>query len=140
MPDLTDDPVKLVKNNWAVVKPNNETAADLFYDKLFELDPSVRSLFKDDLNIQKKQLMATISFAVANLNHPDKFVPAVQALGKRHSEHGVTPEHYNTVAAALIWTLEKGLGEQWAPEAKETLTDIYGILSSKILYAAKEAA
>jgi len=140
MPDLTDDQVKLVKNNWAAVKPIKETAADLFYNKLFELDADARSLFKEDLSLQKKQLMATISFAVATLNHPDKLVPAVQALGKRHGEYGVTPAHYNSVGAALLWTLEQGLGEQWTPEAKEEWTSVYGILSSTMLEAANEAA
>ncbi len=84
--------------------------------------------------------MATISFAVATLNHPDKLVPAVQALGKRHGEYGVTPAHYNSVGAALLWTLEQGLGEQWTPEAKEAWTSVYGILSSTMLEAANEAA
>jgi hypothetical protein len=90
MAGLTDDQVKLVKANWNAVKPIKETAADLFYDKLFELDPSIRSMFKEDISIQKKTLMATISFCGATLNHPEKFIPAVQELGRRHAGYGVT--------------------------------------------------
>ena len=81
MAGLTDDQVKLVKANWNAVKPIKESAADLFYDKLFELDPSIRSLFKEDISIQKKALMETIPFCVATLNHPEKLIPAVEQLG-----------------------------------------------------------
>ena len=140
MAGLTDDQVKLVKANWNAVKPIKATAADLFYDKLFELDPSIRSLFKDDISIQKKALMATISFCVATLNHPDKLVPAVRQLGSRHGGYGVTDKHYATVGAALLWTLEQGLGEAFTPEAKAVWTEVYGILSTTMLDAAQKAA
>jgi nitric oxide dioxygenase len=140
MAGLTDDQVKLVKANWNAVKPIKETAADLFYDKLFELDPSIRSMFKEDISIQKKALMATISFCVATLNHPDKLVPAVQELGTRHGGYGVTDKHYATVGAALLWTLEQGLGEAFTPEAKTAWTEVYGILSTTMLDAAQKAA
>jgi hemoglobin-like flavoprotein len=109
MAGLTDDQVKLVKANWASVKSIKETAVDLFYNKLFELDLSTRDLFREDISIQKTALMATISFAVATLNHPDKLVPAVQDLGARHGKYGVTAVHYGTVGSALLWTLEQGL-------------------------------
>lgn len=139
MAGLTDEQVKLVKENWAAVKPIKETAADLFYNKLFELDPDARQLFKEDISIQKKALMATISFAVATLNHPEKLVPAVQALGVRHGKYGVTPDHYGTVGQALLWTLEQGLGDAWTPEAKTAWTEVYGILSSTMIEAADAA-
>jgi hemoglobin-like flavoprotein len=137
---LSDEQVKLVKANWNAVKPIKETAAGLFYDKLFELDPSIREMFNDDISIQKKALMATISFAVATLNHPDKLIPAVQELGSRHGRYGVTAAHYGTVAQALLWTLEQGLGDAWTPEAKTAWTEVYGILSSTMLEAAAKAA
>jgi len=140
MAGLTDDQVKLVKANWAAVKPIKETAADLFYNKLFELDPSTRELFREDITIQKKALMATISFAVATLNHPEKLVPAVQDLGVRHGKYGITDAHYGTVGAALLWTLEQGLGEAWTPEAKTAWTEVYGILSSTMIESANAAA
>jgi len=140
MAGLTDDQVKLIKANWNAVKPIKETAADLFYDKLFELDPSIRSMFKEDISIQKKALMATISFCVATLNHPDKLVPAVQEIGTRHGGYGVTDKHYATVGAALLWTLEQGLGEAFTPEAKTAWTEVYGILSTTMLDAAQKAA
>ncbi len=137
---LTDEQVKLVKANWNAIKPIKDTAADLFYDKLFELDPSIRELFKEDITIQKKALMATISFAVATLNHPDKLIPALEELGSRHGQYGVTAAHYGKVAEALLWTLEQGLGDAWTPEAKTAWTEVYGILSSTMQEAAEKAA
>lgn len=83
--------------------------------------------------------MATISFAVAMLNHPDKLVPSVQDLGVRHAKYGVTPDHYGTVGAALLWTLEQGLADAWTPEAKAAWTEVYGILSSTMIESAKAA-
>ena len=84
--------------------------------------------------------MATISFAVATLNHPDKLVPAVQQLGTRHGKYGVTVAHYRTVGVALLWTLEQGLGEAWRKESKEAWTEVYGIISSTTIDSAAKAA
>ncbi len=140
MADLTLEQVKLVQSNWALVKPIKDTAADLFYNKLFELDPSLRTLFKEDITVQKKALMATLTFAVAMLNHPDKLVPAVQKLGVRHAEVGVKKSHYATVGQALLWTLEQGLGEAWTPEATIAWTSVYGILSETMLEASDQVA
>jgi hemoglobin-like flavoprotein len=140
MAELTPDQVKLVQSNWAEVKKIKDVAADLFYNKLFELDPTVRDLFREDISIQKKALMATISFAVATLNHPDKLVPAVQKLGERHGALDVTPAHYTTVGQALLWTLEQGLGEAWTPEAETAWTGVYGVLSSLMIEASDQAA
>ena len=137
MAGLTEDQVSLVKANWDAVSEIKEAAADLFYDKLFELDPDARKLFKQDLSAQKKALMATITFAVAMLNNPDKLVPAVQELGARHANYGVTTEHYGAVGAALLWTLEQGLGDAWTPEAEAAWTAVYGILSSTMIEVAK---
>jgi nitric oxide dioxygenase len=85
---------------------------------LFELDPSLRRMFPADLAEQKTKLMLTLKFAVNSLSRLDQLVPAVQALGRRHAGYGVKNEHYNTVALALLWTLEQGLGDAFTPEVK----------------------
>ena len=93
-------------------------AADLFYSRLFTLDPSMRAMFPADLAEQKKKLMAMLKLAVNSLNRLDELVPAVQALGQRHGTYGVTFEQYETVGAALLWTLEQGLGEKFTPDVQ----------------------
>jgi hemoglobin-like flavoprotein len=136
---MTSEQKAIVQSNWEQVVPIADTAADLFYGKLFELDPSLRALFKPDMAEQKKVLMNTITFAVRALDRMDEVVPAVQALGRRHSGYGVKNEHYATVGAALLWTLGQGLGDAFTPEAEKAWTTLYGILAHTMQEAAAAA-
>src|SRR5262245_8873882 len=113
----------LVQESFAKVVPISETAADLFYNRLFELDPSLRPLFKGDMKEQGRKLMDMIGVAVKGLDDLDKIVPAVQALGQRHVGYGVKDKDYDTVATALLWTLEQGLGQDFTPEVKTAWTE-----------------
>lgn len=121
--------VQLVQNSFELVKPIAETAADLFYGRLFELDPTLRPLFKDNLTEQKHNLMTTLAFVVAGLNKPASLKTAVQQLGKRHVGYGVQPHHYQTVGAALLWTLGQGLADQFTPEVETAWTSAYAFLA-----------
>ena len=136
---MTPEQVALVKSNWAAVAPIAPQAAELFYGKLFELDPSIKPLFKGDMTEQGKKLMATLGVAVANLEKLDEIVPTVQKLGREHKDYGVTPDHYPTVGAALLWTLEQGLGDAFTPEAKSAWGEVYTVLSAKMIAAAQAA-
>ncbi len=132
--------ISLVQNSWAKVGPIAETAADLFYSRLFELDPSLRELFPEEMSEQKKKLMQTLAVCVNGLNELAEIVPAVQALGKRHVDYNVKPEQYETVGVALLWTLEQGLGEAWNADLAEAWTEVYGVLSATMKEAAVESA
>jgi hemoglobin-like flavoprotein len=121
--------IQLVQDSFERVKPIAGVAADLFYDRLFELDAGLRPLFKSDLGEQKHNLMTTLSFAVAGLNRPDTILPAVRQLGARHGGYGVEAHHYQTVGAALLWTLAQGLGEQFTPDVEEAWTAVYTLLA-----------
>jgi hemoglobin-like flavoprotein len=122
---MTPEQVKLVQDSFAKVAPIADTAADLFYDRLFTIAPEVRTLFPDDLSGQKKKLMQMIATAVTNLHQVAAILPAVQELGKRHVGYGVTDKHYEPVGAALLWTLEQGLGPAFTPAVKEAWTETY---------------
>jgi hemoglobin-like flavoprotein len=126
---MNQNQIQLVQESFEQVRPIANVAADLFYDRLFELDPDLRPLFKDDLSEQKHSLMTTLSFAVAGLNKPEKILPAVRQLGARHVGYGVQEHHYQTVGAALLWTLGQGLGDQFTPEVKEAWTAVYTLLA-----------
>jgi hemoglobin-like flavoprotein len=130
--------VQLVQESFEQVKPIVNVAADLFYDRLFELDPNLRLLFKSDLSQQKHNLMTTLAFAVAGLNKPDKILPAVRQLGARHVGYGVEEHHYQTVGAALLWTLGQGLGEQFTPQVEEAWTAAYTLLAQTMQEGSKE--
>lgn len=134
---MTPQQVELVKNSWIQVIPFADTAADLFYTKLFELDASLRGLFPTDLSEQKKKLMATLGRVVASLDNLPAVVPAVQALGQKHVGYGVKPEHYATVGSALLATLAAGLGPAFTPEVQDAWTVAYGTLSGVMIEASK---
>jgi hemoglobin-like flavoprotein len=133
---MTPEQIALVRTSFASVVPIKETAADLFYGRLFELDPSLKPLFKGDMKEQGLKLMAMIGTAVGGLDRLDSIVPAVQALGRRHVGYGVKNEHYDTVGNALLWTLEQGLGAAFTPEVKSAWTSAYGVLAGTMKAAA----
>lgn len=136
---LTDQQIQLVTDSWQKVVPISETAADLFYTRLFELDPSLQSLFSGDMKIQGERLMNMINIAVNALNRIEDVVPAIQAMGRRHKDYRVEPAHYDTVAQALLWTLGQGLGPAFTPEVKDAWTQVYGILANTMIDAANNA-
>ncbi len=133
---MSPEQVTLVQSTWAKVRLISETAAELFYGRLFEIAPSVKPFFKGDIKEQGRKLMQMIGVAVNGLSQPETIVPAVQDLGRRHVGYGVKAEHYDTAGAALLWTLEQGLGEAFTPEVKEAWTEAYGLLSSVMKQAA----
>ena len=136
---MTPDQVRLVQDSFAKVRPIAGTAADLFYGRLFELAPPVRALFPDDMTEQKQKLMAMLGLAVANLGHPDTVVPALRELGRKHVAYGTQPAHYAPVGAALLWTLEQGLGPDFTPEVRAAWTETYALVAGVMQEAAAQA-
>lgn len=137
---MTPEQIELVKSSWANVLPIADTAAELFYGKLFNLDPSLKPLFKGDMKEQGRKLMKMINTAVSSLDRLDAVLPGVQQLGIRHIAYGVKDEHYDTVGAALLWTLEAGLGEAFTTDTKAAWASVYGALADTMKTAAAEAA
>lgn len=137
---MTPEQIAHVQNTFKMVLPIKETAAKLFYDRLFALDPDLRSMFKGDMAEQGRKLMEVLATAVGNLEKLDEILPIVQALGERHAGFGVKPEHYNTVGEALIWTLEQGLTDTFTTEVKEAWVAVYSALSSVMQDAAADKA
>jgi hemoglobin-like flavoprotein len=135
---MTPLQIELVQQSFAVVAPSADEVARLFYGKLFELDPSLRPMFPEELDDQGRKLMKMLAVAVNGLDRLDTIVPAVQALGRRHVGYGVTDDHYQTVAAALLWTLETGLGDAFTPEVREAWTAAYTLLATTMIDAAHE--
>jgi hemoglobin-like flavoprotein len=126
---MTPQQVELVQTSFKKVVPIAATAADLFYNRLFEIAPETRTLFPRYLAEQKGKLMSMLGTAVTNLHKLDAILPAVKDLGQRHKGYGVTAAHYAPVGAALLWTLEKGLGPDFTPEVKAAWTETYTALA-----------
>ena len=129
----------LVQESFAIVAPIADDAAALFYRRLFELDPSLQHMFRGDMAEQRRKLMQMLTAAVKGLDRLEQLVPVVQDLGRRHATYGVEERHYETVGAALLWTLEKGLGKAFTPETKEAWATVYGILATTMKQAAQAA-
>jgi hemoglobin-like flavoprotein len=132
--------IELVQASFVNVLPIAETAAALFYNRLFELDPSLRPMFRGDLKEQGKKLMDMIAVVVVNLRNLDRVVMGVRALGARHAGYGVRDEHYDTVGVALLWTLEQGLGDAFDDDVRDAWTAAYTLLATTMKEAADEAA
>lgn len=133
---MTPEQLSLIQTSWAKVVPIQESAATLFYNKLFELDPAVKPLFKGDMREQGRKLMMSLNVVVNGITNLDGLVPNIQELGRRHVAYGVEPKHYDTVGAAILWTLEQGLGAEFTPATKEAWTAAYTTLANVM----KEAA
>ena len=132
------DQIILVQETFGKVRPISEKAAELFYNRLFELAPSLKSLFKGDMKTQGRMLMQMIDYAVTGLDRLDTIAPTIQDLGKRHVGYGVKEEYYETVREALLWTLEQGLGKDFTPDVKDAWAAAYNLLSDTMKSAARE--
>ncbi len=119
----------LAQISFAQIRPVAETAAALFYHRLFELDPGLRPLFKGNLQEQGRKLVEMLGVLVKGLDRPEGILPSIAALGRRHADYGVEEKDYETVGAALLWTLEQGLGPSFTPEVKEAWTALYRLVA-----------
>ena len=137
---MTPEQKRLVQTSFAKVAPIADAAAAMFYARLFEIDPALKPLFTTDITEQGRKLMRMLGTAVNGLDRLDALVPVVQQLGVRHKQYGVMDEHYDTVAAALLWTLERGLGPDFTPDVKEAWVAVYTVLASTIKQAAASVA
>ena len=130
---MTPDQAELVQSSFQNVLPIKDQAAELFYDRLFELAPSVRPFFGDNLEQQGKKLMTAIETVVAGINNPESVVPTIEELGARHVDYGVTNEHFPVFGEALLWTLGKGLGDAFTPEVHDAWSAAYAMLSGVMM-------
>ncbi len=134
---MTPSQQLLVRNSFAQVEPIADTAAMMFYDELFERDPRLRHLFKNDMAEQRKKLMQMLAVAVQHLDDWEKISSAVRALGQRHRGYGVSPADYATVGGALIATLERGLGPEFTPDVREAWLACITAIATEMLDEAR---
>lgn len=133
---MTPAQIALVQSSFEKIAPIGPVAATLFYDRLFRTLPEVRPLFKGDMDEQGRKLMATLGTVVRSLDRLDTVLLAAKALAVRHVEYGVQAGHYAPVGAALVWTLEQGLGADFTPETAEAWRSAYAVLSTEMIEAA----
>jgi len=127
---MTPEQKRLIRESWQKVEAIGDAAAALFYDRLFEIDPSTRPLFNGiDMTTQRGKLLQALAMVVAGLDRLDSMVPVLEELGRRHVGYGVRRHHYRSVGAALLWTLEHGLVDAWTSEAEDAWAQAYALVS-----------
>jgi hemoglobin-like flavoprotein len=134
---MTTAQINLVKKSWRLLRQiPPSVVADAFYSKLFFDHPELRRMFPKDMDEQYKKLVDMLSSMVSRLDNIESFEQELEALAKRHEGYGVKPKHYEMVGAALLWTLERGLGSDWNVETAEAWMACYGIISEKMQHSA----
>jgi hemoglobin-like flavoprotein len=135
---MTPAQKQLVQASFARLAPSADAVAEMFYRELFALDPGLRKLFRGDLARQGQKLMSMLSTAIANLDRLQAIVPAVRDLGRRHAGYGVEPADYQTIARALIATLEQGLGSDFTPALRDAWASCYRVLAGEMMVGSSE--
>jgi hemoglobin-like flavoprotein len=136
---MTPHQITLVRTTFSEILLIADPAAALLYARLFELDPSLRPMFTSDMELQGRKLLQVLAFVVHGLDKLEVLAPALRAIGRRHAEYGVTNEHYETVAAALLYALELGLGQAFTPDVRDAWTAAYGLLAETMQAGAAES-
>ncbi|WP_108879528.1 globin domain-containing protein [Anderseniella sp. Alg231-50] len=133
--------IELIRETWAQVVPIADAAAQLFYQRLFEIDPDAKSLFANtDMSAQNEKLVDTLSLVVGKADQLDTIVPVLQELGRKHLTYGVEDRHYDSVGSALLWTLGQGLGEGFTDQARAAWTVAYALVSGPMRQAVADGA
>jgi hemoglobin-like flavoprotein len=136
---MTPEQKTLVQDSFALIAPDADRAGLLFYDRLFQLDPRLRTLFHGDMGAQSRKLMHILAIAIKGLDDLEAIVPAVRSLGRRHTAYGVTENDFETVGAALLWTLEHGLGDAFNAQVREAWVTVYGVLAKTMQAGMQQA-
>jgi len=138
---MTPHQINLIRSSWAKVNEMDVVAVgNLFYNKIFEMAPAARQMFKGSIAEQSRKVFSMLNYVISKLDKLEDIISEVEKLAKRHAGYGVKEEHYTVVGNALLWTLEKGLGEYWNEELKQAWTDCYSTLATAMINAAQPTA
>jgi len=138
-PELTTEQIALVKDSWARIVPIAEVASELFYDRLFHINPELRPMFETvNLSSQRSKLIKAIHTVVMSLDRLDTLIPMISELGKRHADYGVEDQHYEQVGEALLWTLKTGLRQHWNDDVKAAWTNAYQLLAEVMINGGRD--
>lgn len=136
---MTRDQITLVQESFRALLPFKIKAAEMFYDRLFTLDPSLKPMFANtNLQAQGAKLMAALGFVVGALRTPAALEAPVRELAIRHKGYGVRDSHYATVGRALVDTLQDALADRWTPQLWAAWAEAYGIVSAMMIAAARD--
>jgi nitric oxide dioxygenase len=132
---MTPEQINLVRLSFVGVLNIRQEAGRLFYERLFAIAPDTRALFKGDIESQGRKLMDTLALTVGSLTNPNGLERMLDGLAKRHAGYGVEDAHFDKVGEALMWTLQKGLGEAFTDEAAAAWAALYTQVAARMKQA-----
>ena len=130
--------IGVLRSSFARIAELRPDVTAVFYERLFEVAPSVRPLFTSDIQEQQRKLLYTLVTIVECVDKPEKLVHVLTTLGQRHVSYGAKPEHYDVVGQVLLWSFEKVLGSEFTPEVRRAWTEAYGVVASTMRAAAAD--
>lgn len=137
---MNNDAVRHVQESFKALVPIADKVGPMFYARLFETHPNLRSMFAQDIQPQARKLVQMLAVVVGSLHKLDAILPAVRDLARRHNGYGVVEAHYAVVGETLLWTLAQGLGEAFTPAVRQAWASAFAALSGVMIAAAKEQA
>jgi hemoglobin-like flavoprotein len=132
--------INLLRSSFEDIASRKVDVAAIFYDRLFEVAPGVRPMFRSDMEEQRKKLIAALSTIVQYVDNGEKLVSYVSSMGRRHQGYGAKPEHYDVVGQVLLWTFENVLGPEFTPEVRAAWTGAYTAVAGIMIDAAAAPA
>ena len=135
---LSDETIRLVRASAALLPADDPAPVHAFYERLFELAPELRPMFKSSLDMQVRKLADMLAWIVANLDDPGTMMTTLRQLGVRHREYGVVLDHYAPVGSALIRMFQATLGDRFTPEMEDAWLETYAVISGDMERGARE--
>jgi hemoglobin-like flavoprotein len=136
---MTEDEIAAVQESWALVLPISDAAMQIFYDRLFALDPDIGTLFAGkEMGVQRQQLARALDAVVSQLHQPQALSLPLQRLGARHATYGVREDGFSTVGAALLFTLEQGLADSWTGSVAQSWRSAWDMVRTQVLIGFRE--
>ncbi len=130
---LTTAQIDLIRDSFHRLEPDVETASELLYERLFEIAPELRAMFRSDMAGQGMQFMSTLRVIVQHLDDPESLRPHLEHLAQGHAAYGVKPEHFHPMGQALIWAMRKTLGENFPAGAAAAWEAAYELLAREMV-------
>ncbi len=137
---MTDRQILIVKTSWSALAQQSQEVGELFYQKLFELEPAYRALFRNDMELQTQKFTHMMTWLIRNSQHPDQLSTELAALALRHKHYGAQADDYAVVGAALLGALQQQLGSQWDGETQQAWTAMYATILQVVIPVASNAS
>lgn len=127
----------IIRSDFKEMAPDFKVIIIKFYERLFEVNPEYRKIFKNDIDAQANKFIHMLGLGVRGLDNEAELAPALKFLGKNHRSYGVSEEDYPVVRDALLYSFRNYLGDRFTPESEESWKEFYDHISGIMIEGAK---